>query len=139
MTMSINFSIENDRTTVPCEYCKSGKETFEGRCPLCDDTGEMDYYLNFANMNAMDILIHIGIDPVSYGSCPAKEFAIRCRRSLIGVAGKLDPATEEVETVGKHGCAVITVGRREGYLHERVRELLRLAEGAPEGANVVWN
>ncbi|MDP9151975.1 MAG: hypothetical protein M3O36_18790 [Myxococcota bacterium] len=102
-----------------------------GRRPDYDDA---DTFLNLANTNARDLLHWLGFDAADLcGQIPAPKLARRCRERLRLIAGNIDPAKPFNGGQGQSGARFIYFGRREGYLHDRCEELLRLAESAGHG------
>ncbi len=85
--------------------------------------------LNLNNRNAADLLTWLGLAADElWGEIAARDLAARCRRRLWPEPRNSDLAVDAIE----EGRLVIC-GRPAGYLHERTRQLLQLAELAGDG------
>lgn len=107
----------------------------------CDADGNPDdsVGMNLANANARDLLDWIGYGDVDLwtgsGLLLARDVAVQCRQSLRLCAGNVDRARPSASSggPGTGRCRIVVAGRREGYLMDRVEQLLVLAEKAGDG------
>jgi hypothetical protein len=131
--------------------------TFESpSIPSDVETGEGQ--INVSNVNACDILrwLDIPLDGPDglLGSISARELAARCRRRLWDIPQNHDEglaATDSGENrlfviepdgsqrlvAGEPGPRVIFGGRPPGYLRQKTKQLLELAEKAGDGV-ITW-
>jgi hypothetical protein len=107
--MSVTFTIHES------SHCR-----FSWHCTEC-----ATFEVNVTNVNAVDLLQWLGLEPTPTGSIAPSELAARCRRRLWPEPRNLDPGVP-----GHVEGRVTFCGRAEGYLRQRTRELLRLAERA---------
>jgi len=102
------------------------------------ELGELDE-VNFSNNNARQVLEWLGVVVNAedlYGSVRGRELRKQCLEAL---RRPVDPALPGNTSTGKGGAVYILAERREGYLHDAARKLLRLAELAGDLGTVDFN
>lgn len=96
-----------------------------------------DLELNVSNSNARDLFSWLGYDEEAqgelHGELNARELAARCRRRLWPEARNHDAAVPSYVETGTGGATLISCGRPAGYLEDRTRQLLKLAEAVGDG------
>lgn len=109
---------------------------------ICDDC--WDHMLNVSNSNGSDLLRWLGISecPAPMGDIKGTDLAARCRRRLWDEDRNFDPeltAEERAEMLGIDlGGRVITTTRPAGYLRDKTKLLLKIAEQAGDDT-VSWD
>lgn len=105
-----------------------------GFCADC-----LKHELNLANTNARALLEWLGLDEYCddgdlFGDAPATEVVARCNRRLWDEPRNYDQAVPTVESggPGTGQCLAIEHGRDAGYLRDRTRDLLFIAQCAGE-------
>lgn len=108
-----------------------------------EETGEWTggTELNVSNVNARDLLAFLGLDLEGdnddlYGQILAKDLEVLCRRRLMVASVKgNDPALPTTEEGNFINC-----GRGEGYLVEKTKVLLKIAqERKSDEDRIVWS
>ena len=95
--------------------------------------------LNMANVNAVALIEAMGQEFDHCGTLAAAEIGAACAPLAYGEADEAIPA-QESGGPGTGQCAVIDMGRSEGYIRDRARRLLRLAtEAERHGFSVSWS
>ena len=119
--MSVTFSIDGYRCRCENPY----------ECPECSKLT-----MNICNANAGALLEWLGYtgELWTYEPVDASDMAARCRRRLWDEARNIDCGLP-VRVEGK----VVDCGRRPGYLTEKTRQLLVIAEEAQRrNSGIVW-
>jgi len=120
--MSITFSIQGRETDFDARFGEPG-----------------GWWMNLANDNARSLLNWIGYGDVDLWSGAntlyAPHVAAQCKERLRLTPGNVDRARQGHESggPGTGQCRFIEFERPEGYLMDRVEQLLRLAEEAGAG------
>ena len=131
--MSVTFTIST------IEKSEFDGEMVDVRVPV---DGAEDLEITLSNSNAADLLRFIGLDDELWGNAEAAQVMGACMIALELRGAESDPALEAcvLRAGPDHFLAGVTIhecARREGYLHDRARELLAIAEKALEDGHAV--
>lgn len=94
----------------------------------CDACQERE--LNLSNVNARDLLdwLELSVSDDLYGTVTAHDLAARCRRRLWNEPRNHDQGFEGYIDEQTGRCTVVMGGRPDGYLRQRTKRLLQIAE-----------
>lgn len=105
--------------------------TFSASNLNLDIEEELNY--NFSNVNAAELLQHLGIEnDDDYGLC-GSIISRRLRRRIESFLEKEEPARREMQVNGR----VIECGDTRG-MHSRAKKLLELCDKAGDLATIFW-
>lgn len=115
----------------------------DGNCYVW--VGDSETFLNFSNTTARQLVHGIGV--IEYWNdesglldvVPIECFEARCTAFLRNHLGKPDPAIPTIVSQQPGRATLTECGRPEGWLQERVLELLRsIKDGRARGATHVY-
>ena len=87
------------------------------------------FSMNVANTNAVDLMLALGLTPEPVGTpMPIDAFAGLVTAALRRHLGRRSPALGPIAEPGHDGSTIIHLGRREGYIEERLGALARLIQ-----------
>lgn len=108
-----------------------------GPCGNSDD----DWGINVSNSNASDLLANLRLldgDLFEMPPIPAIKFRTRANIFLQSVLGRPDPALPTTVDAAPGRATFVDCGRREGYLQERVRQILAHLEERAHATHIVF-
>jgi hypothetical protein len=109
--------------------------------PTARDTGD-DFELSMSNDNGADLLLALGITPEPNGGVLSIEaFGGRVTAALRRRLGRRSPERASFVDAEPGKMPVIYVGRREGYVEERLGDLARLVQHsrAAGATHIAWH
>lgn len=112
-----------------------------GRWRLPDGVNREAFVVNLCNANGRDMLLALGLAPDPDGGIlPAKAFKALVTAALRRRLGTRSPEIAARIERGTGGATMMFLGRREGYIEDRLGDLARLAvRGLAGGAtHVAW-
>lgn len=100
------------------------------------------FELSLSNANGCDILLALWLSPDSHGGpCPLDTFAGLVTAALRRHLGHRSPELAPNEQAGEGRATVVFLGRREGYIEERLGDLARLIQRSrgAGAAHIGWS
>lgn len=125
--MSVTFNIAGQGFKYECdEYC--------GSCEQCQEAAShsRENEMNVSNSNACALLEALGFSVPEdlCGAIPARDLILRAKAAL--------SRPEDAEVPSYQEGNFIDCGRRAGYVHGRVSQLLALAERAGDLGRITY-